>query len=145
MHRQADTRSGSGPVSGGTAPAVSVQGVREVNRALRKVGAGTKEMSALHRTIARGVAPEVSAEFTARTVAPTGRLAASMRPRATARKASVVSTLVYAPIIEYGWPARGIEPTGSAAAVLERRAAGIVELYSHEVSAIIDRAMEGGI
>lgn len=143
MHRKADARDRHDPVSKAAAPAVSVEGVREVNRALRKVGAGTKEMSGLHRTIARAVAPEVSAEFMARTSAPTGKLAASMRPRATARKASVVSTLVYAPIIEYGWPARGIAATGSAAAVLERRAAGIVEQYSREVGGIIDRAMEG--
>lgn len=126
-----------------TAPAVKVEGVREVNRALRKVGAGTKEMSALHRRIAQSVAPEVSAEFMARTAAPTGKLAASMRPRASARKASVASTLVYAPIIEYGWPARGQPATGAGAAVLARRAAGIVEDYGHEVTAIIDRAMGG--
>lgn len=128
-----------------TAPAVQVEGVREVNRALRKVGAGTKEMSGLHRTIARGVAPEVSAEFMAQTTAPTGRLAGSLRPRATARKASIVSTLVYAPIIEYGWPARGYTGTSAAAEVLERRKAGIVADYSREVSGIIDRAMEGAI
>lgn len=143
MHREAGTRNGRCPVTRPAGPAIKVEGVAQVNRALRKAGAGTREMSALHRTIAQSVAPEVAAEFTARAKAPTGALAASMRPRATARKASVASALVYAPIIEYGWPARGIEASGAGAAVLERRAAGIVEQYSREVSAIVDRAMGG--
>jgi hypothetical protein len=40
----------------------------------------------------------------------TGSLSASYRPSVTKTRSAVYTPLIYAPVIEYGWPAHNIEP-----------------------------------
>lgn len=77
---------------------------REFRKALRAAELDMVELKAANRAAATIVAN------TARTTAParTGRLRASIRPNNAAARARVTSRLVYAPVVHWGWPARGI-------------------------------------
>jgi hypothetical protein len=66
-----------------------------------------RDLSALHKKVAAALVPRVAG------LAPkgeTGKLSSSFRPSGLRTKARVKSSLVYAPVQNYGWHAHNIEP-----------------------------------
>jgi hypothetical protein len=120
-------------------PAVQVLGAREVRRDLRKLGEGTRDMTATHRKVAALVLGPAQA----RTRRRSGALAGSYRVRASAAKASIVSKLVYAPVQEFGWPRRGITPSLALSGALEEARPAIVEEYQRAVAELVARVQAG--
>jgi hypothetical protein len=116
---------------------IQVRGATEVRKALRQVGAGTRNMTAVHRAIAQGLLPQVA--MRARH-GQTGKLAGSFRVRASAAKASIGSGLVYAPVQEYGWPRRHITPSLALTDTVQAAGSEILAQYTRAVADVIARA-----
>lgn len=116
--------------------AVRVEGVRELQTALRRVEAGAQDMTAAHRAVAARLVPGIAV----RTPRRSGRLAASWRPGATKGRARITSTERYAGPIEYGWPARGIEPARMVRDTVEASADEIRQAYETEIARLGARA-----
>lgn len=114
---------------------VQVEGAREVRKALKAVGAGTRDMTAVHRAIAQGLVPAAAA----RSRHLSGDLAGSYRVRASAAKAAIGSPLIYAPVQEFGWPAHGITPSKALIGAVEDARSEIVDTYTRQVGDLIDR------
>jgi hypothetical protein len=77
---------------------VKVNGVPELERAIAKVAAAAKDMSAAHELAGNGLAAAIAA----RTPIRTGLLASSWSVRAAPDRAQIENTVVYAPYVEYG-------------------------------------------
>ena len=87
---------------------VNVKGVNEVVRSLKKYEGAIDDLKNANANIGAKVSS------TARATAPTltGALASSIRPNRASRKVQIKAggaRVPYAGVIEYGWPARGIE------------------------------------
>lgn len=122
-----------------TGPAVQVEGAKEVRRTLKALGAGTRDMSRIHRKVAAMVlGPAASA-----TRRRSGALAGSYRVRASAAKASVYSNLVYAPVQEFGWPRHSITPSHALTGALESMAGTIADQYRREIDDLVGRLNAG--
>lgn len=119
---------------------IQVEGAREVRATLRKLGQGTRDMSAVHRQVAAMVIGPAQGATRRRS----GRLAGSYRVRASAAKASIASTLVYAPIQEFGWPRHGITPSHALEGTVEAMRGPIAEAYAKHVGDLVDRLNAGG-
>lgn len=90
-------------------PVVRVEGVRQLRTALRRADG---DLSDFRQANAEAAAIASSASGT-RVPRRTGRLAASIRPGATQTQAIVRaggSSVPYAQVIHWGWPARHIRP-----------------------------------
>jgi hypothetical protein len=100
------------------------------------MGVDLKDLSALHRQIAGDLVQAISA------TAPrdTGRLAGSFKPRGTRTTAKAVSSLVYAPVIQYGWPGHGIEAQNYADRALATAAPRARQKYDDGMKAICRKA-----
>ena len=88
---------------------VRVQGLRELQRSLRRLQADTADLKTANATAAATVAAAAQLRAPRRT----GRLAASVRGNRAAGRAQVRgggARVPYAGPVHYGWPARGIEP-----------------------------------
>lgn len=81
-----------------------IRGAAELRRALKGMKSQLDDLSALHREIAG----TVHSAIVSQTPRDSGTLAGSLVPKGTRTKAYVRSTVIYAPIIHYGWGARGI-------------------------------------
>lgn len=123
-----------------SAPAVQVEGAREVRKTLRALGAGTRDMSRVHRKVAALVLGPAQAATRRRT----GALAASYKVRVSAAKAAIASALVYAPVQEFGWPARNITPSLALTSTVDLMRGSIADLYAREVDDLVDRLNQGG-
>lgn len=88
------------------APVVRVEGAARLRATMRAAGLKLRDLSAVNRRTAAKVAQAALPSAPRRT----GALAASVRPSGTQRVAAVRSTLVYAPVIHFGWPDRKIAP-----------------------------------
>ena len=55
-----------------------------------------------------------------------------------------MSGLVYAPVQEFGWPARGITPSLALTGTLEAMAGTIAEVYNRDVTDLVDRLNASG-
>lgn len=120
-------------------PAVKVEGAREVRSTLRKLGKGTRDMSAVHRRVAAlvlGPARE-------RTRRQSGDLGGSYRVKVSAAKAAISSSLVYAPVQEFGWPRHGITPSLALTGTVESMRGTIGDAYQREVADLVDRLNRG--
>lgn len=123
-----------------SAPAVQVEGAREVRATLRKLGQGTKDMSQVHRKVAALVIGPAQG----RTRHQSGKLAGSYRVKASAAKAAISSTVVYAPVQEFGWPRRNITPSLALTGALEAERTAIVDAYQAYVTELVDRLNANG-
>lgn len=119
---------------------VQVQGAAEVRRTLRALGAGTRDMSRVHRKVAAMVIGPAQGVTRRRS----GDLAGSYRVKVSASKAQVSSALVYAPVQEFGWPRRNITPSKALTGTVESMAGSIAQVYQAEVDALVDRLNAGG-
>ena len=109
--------------------AVKVDGVREVQRALAKVGAEAADLKAAHRAVAAQLVPGIAQRSPRRT----GALASGWQPGATKGRARITNTEIYAGVIEYGWPKRGIEPARMVRDTVASSHREILETYEHEL------------
>lgn len=122
---------------------VEVRGIREVNRALRQVDGHVRDLAILHKSIAAEVAPVASANAPR---GPSGGLARSYKSSGTKARAAIVSRLVYAPVIEFGWPRRNIEGALPASQAVDSMAGTIERREREGIEAIIaDAGLGEGI
>ena len=115
---------------------VQIEGGPELRRALRALNADLTDLSGLHRQIAAyfvtvlsGTAPRDS-----------GRLAGSFRPAGTRTKARARSSLVYSPVINYGWPDHGIEGQHYAEAALSASESTVHKMYRTGIEKLLRKA-----
>jgi hypothetical protein len=107
---------------------VEVRGADRLSRSAAEAADAFQDLIDVNRRAAAGVAQA------ARPPRLTGALAASIRVLdANVREGVAGSSLVYAGVIEHGWPARGIEGAGYMAAALDARYAATVDLYADHV------------
>jgi len=85
-------------------PVVRVEGADRLRATMRAAGLKLRDLSAVNRRTAAKVVAAAAPAAPRRT----GVLAASVRPQGTQRVAAARSTLVYAPVIHFGWPRHNI-------------------------------------
>jgi hypothetical protein len=109
--------------------AVKVEGVREVQKALKDLGAASADLKSAHLAVSSLLLPGVAQ----RTPRRTGELAASWQAGATKTRARMTSPLRRAGPIEYGWPKHGIEPARMVRDTVDASHREILETYSSEL------------
>lgn len=109
--------------------AVKVGGVREVQSALKKLGAEAADLKSAHMAVSSLLTPGISQ----RTPRRTGALAASWQAGATKTRARITTPLRYGGVIEYGWPKRGIEPARMVRDTVDASHREILETYESEL------------
>lgn len=123
----------------GQAGAARIEGLREVQKALRDVSSDLKnEMKPTHLKAAEIVVDG------AKRIAPvrTGALAASIRAAATQTGGRVrvgSAAVPYAGPIHFGWPKRRIKPQPFIYDALDPRRAEVANLYTERLMQIIDK------
>lgn len=127
-----------------TTPAITVDGVKELNRQLRQVKDKglDSELKALHKDIA----DEVIRKAQRRVPMRSGALKRSLRGSGT--KAAAVGragkkAVPYAPTIHWGWPKRGIKPQPFLRQAAESVERDIVERYDRAISDLLDKTIKG--
>lgn len=88
----------------GASVTVRVEGARRLRSTMKRAGVDMQQMSDAHQRVGSIV---ISASAP-RAPRETGRLAGSLRASRTRASAVVRSSLVYAGVQEWGWPAHGI-------------------------------------
>jgi Bacteriophage HK97-gp10, putative tail-component len=127
--------------------ALKIDGLREVQRDLRKLSDATKrEMKSTHQKAAEIIVGESKKYVPIRT----GALANSIRAAATMTGGRVrvgSASVPYAGPIHFGWPARRIKPQPFIYEALDPRRNEIAQLYAERISQLIvkyDLADSGG-
>lgn len=115
---------------------VTIQGLRETQKALRALGDATKkELKETHREAA-----QIVVDGAHRTVPfRTGALAASLRAAATQTSGKVRvgnSAVLYAGAIHFGWPSRRIKAQPFIYDALDPRRNEIATLYANRIDAL---------
>lgn len=112
---------------------IEVRGADRLTRTSYAAAKDVEDLTSVHQSVASGI------KQAARPPRLTGRLAASITTEASATEATVSSGLVYAPVIEFGWPRHGIEATHFLTNALNARYAEIVnDYYDHVDGALAD-------
>jgi hypothetical protein len=116
-----------------------IDGLREVQRDLRKLGKDTRtEMKGTHQRAAEIVLAGAKRLVPVRT----GNLAASMRAMATQTSGRIrvgKASVPYAGPIHFGWPARNIKPNPFVYDALDPRRDEIVGLYEERIDQLIKK------
>ena len=116
---------------------VKIEGLREVNKALRDLSDDTKnEMKETHLAAARVVLPE------AQRLAPfrTGQLSRSLVATATRTGGRITSKATpYAGPIHFGWPSRSIRPQPFVYEALDPRRDEVIEIYAKRMNQLIEK------
>lgn len=121
---------------------IKIEGLRELNRALRKIPGGLDlQMKDLHR---------VSADSVRREALPhvphvSGRLKRTVRTLASKRRGAVATgrkNVPYAGPIHWGWPARNIRPNPFLVDALERQEKEVELQFLRGVNKIIGQAFK---
>lgn len=115
---------------------VKVEGVRELQAALKVVGESAADMKEAHLAVATELVPDIRQ----RTPRRTGDLAASWEARSTKGRARISSPLEYAGIIEWGHPARGIEAASPVRDTIDASHEKILKTYEAELAKLSARA-----
>lgn len=124
----------------GSVGAIKIEGLRDFQAALRAADRNLpKELGAANKEIAEIVARE------ARRRAPekTGRLKKSIRGLKVQRSAVVRmggARVPYAPIQEFGWPARGIASQAFLYPAIASTRAEVIEAYGEMIDKLMRRA-----
>lgn len=124
--------------------AIRVEGLDELRRELRRVKDREldEEMKQIHLDLAREVVEKARRNVPVKS----GRLRDSLRPSGTVRDAvgrAGKASVPYAPIVHWGWPARGIPSRPflrEAAEAIER---DITDRYDAQVEQMLDRVIKG--
>jgi hypothetical protein len=126
-------------------PIMRVDGARELRATMKAAGANLSDLNAVNKQ----TASLVSAEAVGRTPRRTGALAATVRPAGT-RTAAIVragrASVPYANVIEFGWPARGIEAQPWVYEAAQAKESQWTSYYEAEIDKIVGRirGAEGG-
>ena len=96
---------------------------------MRKLDVQTADLKAAHLAVASSLVPGIGIRSPRRT----GALAASWGAGATKTRARITSSRVYAGVIEYGDPKRGIEPARMVRDTVDASSSEILDLYGHEL------------
>jgi len=117
---------------------VRVKGLNETLRALNKLGADFEELKDANKELGDEIASRAAA------LAPrlTGRLASSIRANRAKKRVSIKAgsaRVPYAGVIEYGWPARGIEPQSYLRKAAFGKKDYIMEKYEDNIKSLIHK------
>lgn len=104
---------------------------------MRAAGKALEDMQPTNQAVAREMAQRTSSNAPRRS----GRLAASVQPRATDTTATVVAGvgIRYAGVIEGGWRARRIQPSRYTARAVEDTTPAAIRLYEQAVDKALDK------
>ncbi len=124
-------------MAAGTNARVQVTGAKELRKALKKMGADVKDLTAINKKAAETVADE------ARERAPilTGVLRKTIRARATKTRGYVTAGtgIPYAGVIHFGWPRHGISPQPFIFDALDARKDEVVHAYEKRIGDLVER------
>jgi len=119
-------------------PLVRVDGARQLRATMKAAGADLSDLNAVNKR----TASLVSAEAVGRSPRRSGALAATVRPAGT-RTAAIVragrASVPYANVIEFGWPARGIEAQPFVFEAAQAKEPQWTAFYEGEIAKIVDR------
>lgn len=115
---------------------VRVEGVAEVQRALKRLEASSEDLKAVHTTVVAGILPGIAS----RTPVRSGALAGGWTAGATKTRGRVLNRERYAGPIEYGWPAHGIEPARMVGETIAAEQREIVRKYEDALEDLGRRA-----
>lgn len=119
-----------------TTPKVTVDGARDLRKALRAVDGGLADLKGVHAAAAQVV------ETRARQIVPrrSGLLAGSLRSSGQ-NSGGVVragrTSVPYAGVIHFGWRARNIRPRPFLYDALDDRARQVIDVYEDRVGQVI--------
>lgn len=121
-----------------TKPSVTVEGARELRKALKAVDGGVADLKAAHADAAEIV------EQRATQLVPrlSGNLAGSLRSSGQAAGGVVRAgraSVPYAGVQHFGWPGHNIEPKPFLYDALDQRSADVVAVYEQRVGSLIDK------
>ncbi|GAA5153816.1 hypothetical protein GCM10023340_36410 [Nocardioides marinquilinus] len=117
---------------------VRVEGLSAAVRALKQLGLEVEDLKGAFSTIASEAAGAIRAETPRRS----GRLAGTVRGNRAQSKAVVTvgrSTVPYAGVIRYGWPARHIPPNDYAGRGEQKYTPTAIHRLEQEIEAAIRR------
>lgn len=123
----------------GNRPRIEVHGARELERAMRHVQDGLKDLKDLNEAIGQMVADEARERVPVRT----GALRGTIRPARRARGATVRAgsrKVPYAGPVHFGWPARNIDPQPFLYDAIDARRGEVIEAYRDRVDTLIREA-----
>ena len=119
-------------------PIMRVDGARQLRATMKAAGADLSDLNAVNKR----TASLVSAEAVGRSPRRSGALAATVRPAGT-RTAAIVragrASVPYANVIEFGWPARGIEAQPFVYEAAQAKEPQWTSFYEGEIAKIVDR------
>lgn len=115
--------------------AFGVDGLRQLQRDLKKFGDGVQELKKANAAAGR----IISTASAPRAPRRTGRLAASIRPSAAAGGVVVRSTAPYSAVIHWGWPGRGILARPFIVDAAEATQPVWLDQYAQELQTAADR------
>jgi len=121
-----------------TAPAIKVEGAKQVQKALRNIEGGTEDLKAVHLDAAEIVATQARALVPRRS----GKLASSIRAAGQARQGVVragFASVPYAGVIHFGWPAHNISPQPWMYDALDERRGEVLGVYADRVNDLIKK------
>jgi hypothetical protein len=121
-----------------TKPSITVEGAKQLQRALRQVEGGMADLKSAHAEAAKIV------ERQAEAIAPrrSGRLAASVRSAGQARQGIVragKAAVPYAAVIHFGYAARNIAPQPYLYDALDARRTEVIATYNSHVNKLIKK------
>ena len=123
--------------------AQQIEGLKEVNAALRSMSKDTRDdMKATHKKAAAIVIAGAKRFVPVRT----GRLAASIRDGSTQRMGRVrvgSASVPYAGPIHFGWPARSIKPQPFIYDALDGRRDEVVKVYVQRIDSLTVKYFKG--
>jgi hypothetical protein len=115
---------------------VRVEGVAEVQAALKSMELSARDLSAVHKRVVGALLPGIAQRSPRRT----GALAGSYSARSTKTRGRIASSVVYSGVIEYGWAQHSIAPARMVRDTIEAEQATIVDTYQHELAELGKRA-----
>ena len=116
----------------------SINGLKEVASSLDKIEKGIRENLELNKELSSNLAQKASA------MAPklTGALASSVVGNPSSERAQIVAgsaAVPYAGVIEYGWPARNIQPQPYLNKAVNDNLGYIIEKYEDSIKDIVKK------
>ena len=121
-----------------TKPAITVEGAKQLQRALRQVEGGTTDLKAVHAEAAQIVAKQAELITPRRS----GRLMESVRSAGQARQGIVRAgraKVPYAGVIHFGWAKRNIAPQPFLYDALDLRQKEVIAKYENHVKKLINK------
>ena len=115
---------------------IEIVGGPELTRSLKGLEHDLRDLAPVNRSAAGELVKALAAS------APkvTGRLAASFRPSGTQREAIAESELIYAPVIDNGWSAHGIEAQHYSEQALAASRSSVESRYQEGVGRMVRKA-----